>query len=840
MLRKLPLAMAIALAVTPLQSHALGLGNIKTNSVLNQPFDAEIQLLSVPPGELDGVRVKLASSEAFARAEIDRPFLLTKLKFNTERKQNGDAVVKVSSGGQLIQEPFLNFLLEVDWPKGRMVREFTVLLDPPMTTGRKAAPVAAPAASSSRTTTPTSTRTAAARTSGSSYSAGPGEYGPVQRNETLWGIADAHRSSDVSVNQMMLALLEANPQAFSADNINTLKAGTILRIPSAEEAAALSKAQAAQIANRQYQDWKQGLTQSSSAPVPAPAPEKEAEPAMQDTPVEEAAAPATSEDAALLKLSGSEVATGTGSGDDTDSDAIKQELITAQEKVVSTQGEAEELRSRMLVMEQQLADMKRLLELKDEQLTKLQSANADMASGTEAEQMEAPVEVEETVEMTESAMSEAAEEVTAETMPDETMPQEEMVEPAAEEVMPEPAAMSPEPMAEEPAMQEEKPTGIIELLTGSATMMGIAIAVLVVLLALIWAAFSRRKSNQDAETLQDVVAKEAPAVAVTPDTEPAPTAEPVPDEHPDDETSFLSEFTPGDLSSLQDDETGEVDPISEADVYIAYGRFDQAEDLVKQALEADPGNVLYEHKLLEIYYANKDQEKFTALANQMHEDGAEESNPDAWNRAKLMGIDLDPENPLFADAMDTPSVDITDDLDMALSELESQLTGTETLDDMDATEEPLDELDLGEIAGSQGSVPEKVGAAEDEILPLPDVDLDSSASAIQDDDTAIEELAAELEAFDLGTADTSDIKMDAPDLEPQTDEDLLLSGEDDSLDDLASELDEVDDVTTKIDLARAYIEMGDKEGAKGILEEVLDEGSEAQKQQAEALIAEIS
>lgn len=826
MLRKLPLAIAIALAVAPFQSQALGLGKIKTRSVLNQPFDGEIQLLSVPPGELDGVRVNLATPEAFDRAGIDRPYLLSKLRFKTLRKANGDAAIEVFSR-EAIQEPYLNFLVEVNWPKGRMVREFTVLLDPPLTTGRRAAAVTTP---TSVSTPVSSVSTRTVQPEAMARVASDGEYGPVQRDETLWSIANATRPGGTSANQMMLAILKANPQAFGADNINTLKAGSVLRIPSAEEVQALSAAEATQIANQHYADWKQGTVTTQAVT-------RAAETAA-DTPSQQPAVETSAEEQARLKLSGSDVAGQSGAGED--AETIRQELLAAQEKVITAQSESDEIRGQMEDMQAELLDLKRLLELKDKQLAQLQAANdetlavtEDMAEVTEsmAEETVAEEVAEDAIEVT---PEEATEEIAEETVEiaEETV---ETLEEAAEEIVTEeaqPPAQVAAPV-EQPVEKAAPPKeqSLLQMITGSATMMGIAVAVLVVLLALIWAAFSRR-NKADKPMPPPQKADATTTTVAEPDSVPL-AEEPqsaVVDE--DDDNSFLSEFTPADLDELNAQETGEVDPISEADVYIAYGRFDQAEELVKSALEQEPGKVAYQHKLLEIYYANKDEAKFTALAKSMADAGAEEADPDAWNRAKLMGGDLDPENPLFADAMDAVSQDITEDLDIALSELESQLTDDEgAVADLNVPSEDLDELDLGEIAGKpvEEEIPE-LDTASEEVISEPAAE-----------DAAIEELAAELEAFDINTLSESEESTAAAEI-PSTadsfgsDDDLLLN---DDLDDLGG-MDEIDDVATKIDLARAYVEMGDKEGAKGILEEVLEEGSEAQKQEAQTLISEIS
>ena len=838
MLRKLPLAMAIALAVMPIQSQALGLGDITTRSVLNQSFKAEIKLLSVLPGELDGVKVSLASPEAFSRAGVERPFSLSYLKFETFRKDNGEAIIKVFSR-EAIKEPFLNFLVEVDWPKGRMVREFTVLLDPPMTTGKKQKSFSTPKSSapSIKQVEPSNSFNDYQGQQAPSSSAQ--EYGPVKRNETLWTIANRYRGNNVSVNQMMMAILDANPQAFTGNNINNLKAGAVLRIPANDEVLNVSSRDAQQKVSEQYRDWKNSTVSAKSAPKMM---ESESKPEMMTEPMVETA---SQEEIARLKLSGSEVASEMGTGADSDSEVVTQELISAQEKVVSSQGEAQDLRSQMSLMEQQLKDMQRLLELKDEQLAKIQAANDTGMAATDVEVAESDTEiveeiaaeevVEETVEMVEESAMEAA--PAEEMMESEVAGESEVIE-AEVASKPEVDLTAPAVVAE-PEMKKpatpKKEQGIVEMLTGSATMMGISIAVLVVLLALIWAAFSRRKDNS-------VVVAPVSGLKKSDPEEPS-LVEPVADDASDEDNSFLSEFTPGDLNALQDEETGEVDPVSEADVYIAYGRFDQAETLVQQALDADPDNSRYQNKLLEIHYANKDLDKFSTLATQMYEAGAENKDADAWNRAKLMGSELDPENPIFADAMDAPSMDLGDDLDMALSDLDSELShDTDSpLGDFDAMSDQLEDLDLDAVAGKSDVVADEVVADEviaepEEVeslsLDLPEIELEASPVS---DDIAIDELAAELESFDLDSDESASIQLEAPEIEELPADDMLLPDDDD----LSLGLDAADDVTTKIDLAQAYMEMGDKEGARGILEEVVEEGSEAQKQQAKALLSEI-
>lgn len=197
---------------------------------MNQNFQGDITLLSAKADELDTIRVKLADSEAFTRAGVDRPFYLSLLKFEPVLGDKGRPVIRVTSEFP-IREPFMNFLVEVNWPNGRLLREYTVLLDPPTTTKRRppaVAPAAKVAASTPRKAAvkPTTVQATPPAAPSGTVSTDGSEYGPVRANETAWSIAKKLRTGGVSMEQMMIALLNANPQAFVDGNINRLRRGT--------------------------------------------------------------------------------------------------------------------------------------------------------------------------------------------------------------------------------------------------------------------------------------------------------------------------------------------------------------------------------------------------------------------------------------------------------------------------------------------------------------------------------------------------------------------------------------------------------------------------------------
>ncbi|MBX2835549.1 MAG: hypothetical protein KTR35_01765 [Gammaproteobacteria bacterium] len=385
-MRKLATAAAVSLALASGGVQALGLGDIEMRSSLNQPMDAEIRLTSVQPGEANGMIVKLASAEAFARAGIERYGPLSDLRFSVDA-ESPNPVIKISSQKPIV-EPFLNFLLEVEWPQGKMVREYTVLLDPPVfmtpsatTRNESADSPAVVEATDTSLLTPTvverdsnsaaadqfeveivgsaeevtdnqvdgevvsleelnqgevvaltdlSEPNLAAQAESATQNLNadlnsipeveivgtteevsndfdpnasqvelvgetvsleelqPAQETPqpsatgsvtVERGDTLFNIAQDNAVAGVSPQQLMLALLAANENAFINNNINLVKAGAVLRIPTANEAQALSQNQALAQISEQNQLWQEyrDSVRSANATRLATAPEAEAE-----------------------------------------------------------------------------------------------------------------------------------------------------------------------------------------------------------------------------------------------------------------------------------------------------------------------------------------------------------------------------------------------------------------------------------------------------------------------------------------------------------------------------------------------------------------------------------
>ena len=254
-----------AILLTPAAALGLGLGEIRLNSSLNEPLSAEIDLVAATPEELATLNAELASTEVFTRYGLDRPAWLSSLEFSVGRGQDGRSVLLVRSR-DAISEPFVSFLIDVNWPRGRLLREYTVLLDPPAMLAPGDSPAAAPIAAA--TTTPQQPAAAAPAPAPAPATPPAQETAPaapvttgessyqVARGDTLYGIASGISGGGrPEIQRTMIALFRANPEAFNG-NINLLHAGAILRVPAEGEIAGVSTAEAASEVSQQNTAWR--------------------------------------------------------------------------------------------------------------------------------------------------------------------------------------------------------------------------------------------------------------------------------------------------------------------------------------------------------------------------------------------------------------------------------------------------------------------------------------------------------------------------------------------------------------------------------------------------------
>ena len=857
MFRKSALAMAMLGALATGHVVALGLGEIELKSSLNQPLNAEVALLSATDAELRELKVEIGSSAAFDNAGIERPLFLTKLRFDVKTNADGNPVVGITSR-EAVQEPFLDFLLEISWSKGRLLREYTVLVDPPVTMPANApalqAPVAQPVAPSARST---GSFQPARRVSHTAQMppgfVAPGEYGPIKRNDTLWNVASQVRpDTGVSIEQTMLGLLRANPEAFQNNNINNLKAGVILRVPSREDMLSVSRAEALRESRAQYAAWREarGLLQPAqpqgTTPVSVPAAESRLELVSPDTAEGGAATGSAQNDAELQKL--------------------QSELLMANEAVEEQRRQGEDMSSRLSVLEEQIVNMQRLIQLKDEELARLQ-AQAGVESieqpVTELETGEAIAEAEEladTFETEEPALgtedpalstefdtvaddefatadpfdSEAAfDETVAESAATDAgfdeAPAEELIEDGVEEEV---VAANPEvePVVAEPVIAETAASpGFVDQLLANPLWLGAGGAVLALL-----AFFGlRRKRGVETEFQESILQAAREGSAVASDSELV-AAEPVSTQPVTSESSLLSEFAVSDMGSIKND--GEADPLAEADVYLAYGRFQQAEDLIKEALKSDAEREDLNLKLLEIYLAGRNQSSFDEHAQGILE-GIEDSQDPQWEKIAEMGRELSPDNPIYqagnvaavATDEDAEIDSLSDSMDFSMgsevAETEEPKTTGEIAEEIKDAEEGLDfDLDLSFDANASAN------EDQSDNVELTPSDADSEQPEAAGSELKVDVDSVEPDAIDLDNG--LDFDLDGFELDSATETEAELEGD--------GELADLDEVSTKLDLARAYIDMGDPDGAKNILDEVMDEGNDDQKDEARDIMTQMS
>jgi pilus assembly protein FimV len=665
-LPRLMLLMACVLA--PALSWSLGLGEIHLNSALNEPMNAEIDLIAAGPEELAALRASLAPKEAFTRYGIDKPPFLATLSFKVGKSKDGRDVLLVRSTDS-IPEPFVTFLVEVNWARGRLMREYTVLLDPPVYTpgerASSAAPVAAattaPATSNAQTrtrpapapaATPTPSDTTAAvkpaprarsgRSSGrsssaantppasapeaatpsasSAESAAPAPEGTyrVAQGDTLSKIARSVRAGNRGdVDQTMIAMYRANPDAFGG-NINILRRGAVLRVPGGDEIAALNQTEAMSEVRRQMDSWKGGTGAAPSG---------------------------------HLRL----VTPGAGGGtSNSNSDT-------------ASSGEAQALKGRVKDLEGQLADTHRLLDLKNNELSELQRKLG--AQSTPPTPTPVPTQQPQTAVAPPPAPAPTPTPVEKPATATQATPTP-LPAPAENTAAPTPAptpapAPAPKPVvAKKPAPAADSGS-LLDWLVSNWYIPAAVIALLLIGLAV--NSIRRRRANDggsgggnDFPSLDSTDISEfrdpGSRVTATRGSDDSFVVEES-GEHrmPDfDEPAEKYGETTADLKSPDDTMSSESavnldqgDPLAEADFHMAYGLYDQAADLVRIALEREPDRRDLRLKLLEIYFVwgNKDAFLQTAKGLEATRDRAPAGE---WDKIVIMGKQICPDEPMFA------------------------------------------------------------------------------------------------------------------------------------------------------------------------------------------------
>jgi pilus assembly protein FimV len=863
--------------------YALGLGEIKLNSALNQPFDAEIELVSATQEDLGALRAALASNDTFVRYGLDRPAYLVDFNFRVAKGSDGRDVLRVTSP-RPVTEPFVTLLVEANWPRGRLLREYTVLLDPPVyapgpaasepvaaaprvssggaTSTRSAAPVAATTTDSVRSSRPASSAVPAA-----APSIEPGSTYRVRNNDTLWEIASAANPGPRSnVNRAMVAIFQSNPQAFDG-NINVLRAGSLLRIPDASQISSVSASEASAEVARQYEAWRNGTATAAAS---------EAGTLRLVTPEQGTAAPSTS---TSTRPAAAAPAATTGT---------------------PAAAASSDLDARVKQLEGELAEARRLLEVRNAELATLQGGAPVPADGAAAP---GATPTEPGVTAAEAAPEAAAAAEPAQ--PDKPKkPKKTVVEPPQPSLLERVTdywwvllgllaaglgALLIQRLRRERGSAEES----LEEALGSRDVRGSGPR---------YAPRSRdtdilveERGGGESTGRGAAIATSAAAAAAVRTPEPTRKVVTVED--------TLSGDGPASMES--------GDPLAEADFHMAYGLYDQAADLVQLAMKREPQRRDLKLKLLEIYFVWGNKERFLDLARDL-DTTRMDAPAGEWDKVLIMGKQIAPGDALFAS---NPSSAASDSLDMELHGSTGTLDMTIPAGDSPGPDMVLSESDT-EIASIDRSgidfILDEPARGNDESNVLPTVEMPRMGSA-GDTSGDTQELTVdrlgldldtlrELESLDAGEAsdarkrtssDTIETTMvgggkelledDNTDLLNSTalmrmvDDTAMLpsdevltgivdlsgaTGEMPALDatgemplldsaaltgslagnvdfDLGGEPATMSEVGTKLDLARAYMDMGDPEGARSILDEVLQEGSSTQRQEAERLIASL-
>ena len=932
---------AIASAVILSSSaYAAGLGKLTVMSGLGQPLNAEIELTSVSAEEAKSLVARLAPADAFRVANIEFNPALLSLRFAVEQRGSRQ-FIKITSS-QPVNEPFVDMLLELSWSSGKLVREYTFLLDPADLRTTQSAQVSAPVdvlsqgsrSTPSRSTAPARTPAASAAPAPASTSsapprqraAAPAESGAtaseykVQKGDTLGKIAANLKPVEVSLDMMLVALYRANPDAFAGNNMNRLKSGQILNVPDSAAIKGTGSGEAKGVVIAHAADFN-AYRNKLAGQVATAAPEK-AQEATQSTggkitsKVEERP---TAANVAQDKLKLSKANTPVAAGGTT---------VSAEERIAKEKALADAT-ARVKELERNVSELEKLVVVKSRAAAEAQKPAVVATPTTPATAAVAPAKTAPVAVPGKAPAAVAPAPVPVPAPAVTTPPAGETV--AATPAVPPRASPVKKPAAELKQNEDvaEAP-GIVDWIIDNILLV---IGALVGLALLAAVAMGMRKRRE-----RDITSSNEPSILGAPTDQAHSLFAETGGQSVDTSNSvFNSSFAPS-ASQL---DTNEVDPVAEADVYIAYGRDAQAEEILKEALRTHPERYPVRLKLLEIYAARKDTRAFETQATDLY--SMTKGSGDEWAQAASMGLSIDPLNPLYASAanagpstvipvavastaavaavaaavtLNKPDAPSGADLDMtatpvvpAAAPAAAPAAEDHTLDfDLGGLSfEPVDAAKpaptLGtsnDIADMDFTMPAATPAADKAQAPMDmdfnmDFDAPAKPSASEAHARALEEIDTDLASndftaqyqangkddlsgmgdlanafnipatpaaapapadnsfdmdsmnFDLPSSakapaaapqfDMSGIDLDLPsDTNPNT-----LPDFGDTLVQSPADLSAMHmEMETKLDLAIAYQEIGDKEGARELLDEVIKGGSDDQVNKANAMRAQLA
>ena len=901
-------------------AYAVGMGGINVTTALGEPLKAEIELVAIGKAEKSSLSAHLASPDIFKGAGMDYPSGLPTLKFQIETRASGEPYLKVTSI-QPVNEPFVSLLVELNWSSGRLLREYTFLLDPPgykpeqpkaaevtpVAPSAAAAPVApvAPsvAAPPIRATAPMDEKVFAAtaapapgkKPAGSSNVAS-GDI-KVKRGDTLSEIALQSKPSGVSLERMLVALYRANADAFDGKNMNRLKTGKILHMPGSQDLDKLAQVDAVKEIHVQVADWhayRQKLAAASGA-VAEQAPKQEAAGKISTTVANKA--PAAKETAKeVVRLSKGE-APGDKAVTAGDTKALQNKVHALEEEAIARSKALKESNERVALLEKNIKEMQHLIELKGQPVAPAKPGKAEELAKAKPTPKPEPAKAEAKLPTPAPVAPVAA-------------PQ-----PPAAPVAAAPSAVAPA-SAVKPAKPAAKPVVAPKVVPPPPSMLDeplylVGGAALLALGGLGFMLARRGKKGGKGGKAEKKISGSSEAVAedigITSSRISAPVA-PSPETGDFTQTAAAAPIGPA--------QTEDVDPINEADLFLSFGRDVQAEEILKDALEKNPASNSIRLKLLSIYANRKDTKSFSGIARQVQDSG----DAAAWAQAAEMGRNLEPNNPMYGGTGGEPvsaapadqgkseqqqPAGLDFDLGFGAPEASTAAESESTVapSEQTATMSGLDfDLGLSEPSPPEANPVEDFASTMvldvppgEKTMVMPSADLlaaEAPEAPMDFDITATQQPAVapepEPEQAAAITPDMDDLVFDITATHPSfaaiTEEKPAAEGPASTDDGLAFTLDfpiaekpdvapaqaaavDIDlsgisldmgepaapasapvaevkdahwhDVATKLDLAKAYQEMGDNAGAREILEEVLAEGDDQQRAIAEEVLQQL-
>ena len=833
---------------------ALALGRITVQSALGEPLRAEIDLPQITPEEADTLRATTASPDVFRAQGMEFNPAVNNLRVQLQRRANGTAVLRLSSD-RPVNDPFVDLVVDATWSSGHIVRSYTMLFDPPVS--RRAAPavtaapqISAPMTQAQAGSAPISPRAVAPSAPRAPRSAAvasprpaPADGVTVQAGDTAGRLANTYRPASVSLDQMLVALMRSNPDAFIQGNVNRIKAGAVLQMPDEATALATPPGEARQILAAQSRDFN-AFRRKLAAAAP------------------------TAEVAAAERSASGTVQT---SVEDKKPATTGPDKLTLSKGAITGQKAAED----QLAKDKQASESSaRMAELSKNinELNKLSAASAPIGAPAAAASS-APGAVAVATPAAVPTQPAASDPAAMTASPAASVPT------AAEAAASDPAvpAEAAAPASAPAPAPVPKPAPVPAPVPEPSFLSGLMEDPLVPaggLLALIalggygaYRVVQRRRANAgvDSSFLES---------RLQPDSFFGASG----GQQVDTANSQMTTGSSMAYSPSQLDAGGDVDPVAEADVYLAYGRDLQAEEILKEAIRHNPARVSVHVKLAEIYAKRQDRKALEAVAGDVFK-LTQGEGPD-WTRVTELGRDLDQENPLYqpggrpgatlGDAVATashagvasavmaaapaatatlpPDLDLDLDLDLpedALTEAPAAAGGfaaaaaaaASTADEGDIESAALVQLDL---PTSLSSVQPAVASAP-AIAPPPMADLDFPAT---DDLTMLPSGAMPLMASaKAATADTAPMEFDLGDLtldlgapsKPEAAPAAAPAAATDNGVDAAAD----DPLATKLALAQEFNAIGDTDGARTLVEEVVAESSGALKARAQRLLADL-